>query len=369
MIKDSPRFEPFSQKPISLLSESGEWIAPFDLDLDEAALKGFYRDLLAARLLDERFIKLQRMGKISFVAPTAGHEAAHVGIAHAVKRGHDWLFPYYRDAGMLLAFGVPATEMMAQMMATKADSHKGRQMPSHPGSQALNVFTVASPIASHIPPAVGTAISMKIRNTGQVVVTSFGDGATSEGDFHAGINFAGAQGAPIVFVCENNRYAISVDYHKQTAAENIAAKASAYGMPGYLVDGMDVLACYYVMQEAVERTRKGLGPVLVETQVYRFGPHSSADDDSRYRPTEEVKAWKQRDPLMRMQRFLEKRGLWTKAWGDSLRNEINEAFSVAIKEAEAAGAIPAEWMFEDVFKDMPRHLKQQLERWRSELSG
>lgn len=359
VIKDSQRFQPFTSKPISLVSEQGEWTGAFEPGLDDATLQDFYRTMLAARLLDERLGRLQRQGKTSFVAPAAGHEAAHIGTARAMKPKHDWLYPYYRDMGMVLALGVPAVELIAQSLATQADPNKGRQMPAHPGSKAFNVFTVASPIASHIAPAVGTAISMKLQNTGQVVVTSFGDGATSEGDFHAGINFAGAQGAPIVFVCENNRYAISVDYNKQTGSENIAVKAHAYGMPGYLVDGMDVLACYYVMREAIARAREGLGPALVEMAVYRYGPHSSADDDSRYRPKEEVEAWRKRDPLGRMQRFLAKRGLWDEAWEAELREEVDKELAEAVKEAEAAGKIPLEWMFDDVFAERPAFLEAQ----------
>lgn len=365
MIRDSQRFEPFSDEPITLLSEAGEWQGGFELELSDDTLQGFYRDMLAARLLDERYSRLQRTGKISFAAPAAGHEAAQVGIAHSIKPKHDWLFPYYRDAGLVLALGVPPLEIFAQSMATKADVNRGRQMPTHAASRSLNLFAVASPIASHIAPAVGAAISMKLQDTGQVVVTSFGDGATSEGDFHAGINFAGAQGAPIVFACENNHYAISVDYNKQTGAESIAAKAQAYGMPGYSVDGMDVLACYFVMKEAVERARMGLGPALVELLVYRYGAHSSADDDSRYRPKEEVDAWKKRDPLFRMQRFLKKRDLWSEASDEALREDINERFTAAIKESEASGKVPLEWMFEDVFEEMPLHLQEQ----RADLIG
>lgn len=359
MIKDSQLFTPFTKRPISLLSEEGEWRGSFELGLDNDTLQGFYRDMLRARLLDERYSRLQRRGKVSFHAPAAGHEGAQVGVARVLKPGFDWLFPYYRDAGMVLSLGVPMGEILAQALATRADKNRGRQMPAHPGSRALNVFTVASPIASHIPPAAGAAISMKLRGTGQVAVASFGDGATSEGDFHAGINFAGAQGAPIVFVCENNRYAISVDIRKQTASETIAEKAKAYGMPGYYVDGMDPLACYFVMREAVGRARDGLGPSLVEMLVYRYGPHSSADDDSRYRPQEEVAAWRERDPLGRMQRFLARRDLWDDAWEEALRTETNTELDEAVKEAEAAGDVPSAWMFEDVFAEMPEHLRAQ----------
>ncbi|MEJ2288908.1 MAG: thiamine pyrophosphate-dependent enzyme [Deinococcales bacterium] len=359
MIRDSQLFQPFSDEPISLIGGSGEWKGTFDLDLDPTALRGMYHDLVAGRMMDERLSRLQRQGKLSFVAPSAGHEGAQVGVAHALERGRDWLFPYYRDTALLLAFGLPPVEMLGQAMATRADTNRGRQMPSHNGSKELNIFTIASPIASHIAPAVGAAISMKVQASGQVAAASFGEGATSEGDFHAALNFAGAQGAPVVFVCENNRYAISVDYNKQTGAESIAAKAHAYGMPGYTVDGMDVLASYYVMREAVERARSGLGPTLVETLVYRYGAHSSADDDSRYRPREEVEAWKRRDPLDRFRVFLERRELWDDDAEAELRAEIDEVFKAATNEAETAGPIPVAWMFDDVFETPPAHLEEQ----------
>ena len=359
MIRDSQRFQPFSDQPIRLVGDAGEWLAPFELDLDEATLTGIYHDLVAARRLDERLSRLQRRGEVSFVAPASGHEAAHVAIARSVIARRDWLFPYYRDTGLVQALGVPAVEIFGQMMSTQADPHRGRQMPAHPGSKELNVFTVASPIASHIAPAVGTALSMKLQGKSDVVVTSFGDGATSEGDFHAAINFAGAQGAPIVFVCENNRYAISVEFTKQTGSETVAAKAHAYGMPGYHVDGMDVLACLYVMREVVERAREGVGPALVEMMLYRFGPHSSADDDSRYRPAEEVAAWKARDPLIRMRRFLERRGLWDDDRETALIETIDAELSEAAEAAEAAGKVPTSWMFDDVFAERTPHLEAQ----------
>lgn len=367
MVKDTHRFQPFTPEPIRLMGEKGEWLGDFPLDLDEAVLRRMYRDMLAARMLDERYTILIRTGKTSFVAPAAGHEAAQVAIAHAVRRGFDWIFPYYRDHGLALALGIPPWELFGQMLATKADPNKGRQMPEHPGSKALHYFTVASPIASHVPPAAGAAISMKLLRTGQVAVCTFGDGATSEGDWYAGINFAAVQGAPAVFVAENNFYAISVDYRRQTHSPTIADKAHAFGIPGYLVDGMDILASYYVVKEAVENARLGKGPSLVELRVYRYGPHSSADDDSRYRPKEEVEAWRRKDPIPRFQRFLEVRGLWTLEWEEDLKEEIQKELEKGLKEAEEAGEVPPEWMFEDVFAEMPWHLAKQKALLEEEL--
>jgi 2-oxoisovalerate dehydrogenase E1 component alpha subunit len=368
MIKTPPstkaeRFKAFSREPISFLDEQGTWTAPFECDLTADTLLKLYKDLLAARLLDERYFKLRRMGKTSFIPPAIGHEGAQVAVANVVQVKHDWIFPYYRDHCLVQTLGVPAKEILAQAMGSSLDPGRARQMPGHPSSKDFNVFTPASAIASHIPPAVGAAISMKLRGTGQVTVVSFGDGATSEGDFHAAINFAGVQGAPIVFVCQNNRLAISVDYHKQTAAETIAIKAKAYGMPGYFVDGMDVLASYYVMREVVERTRAGFGPVLVEMQVYRFKAHSSDDDDSLYRSPEDVAQWQKRDPLLRMKRYLTKRGLWSDKDELETRAHIDADLLKAVDEIERAVRVPATWMFEDVFGEMPEHLQEQKEEF------
>ncbi len=360
-------FQPFTEQPIALLSEEGEWIGDFPLDLDETLLRRLYRDMLAVRLMDERFTVLLRTGKVSFTAPMAGHEAAQVAVAHALRRGHDWVFPYYRDYGLALALGVPPVEIFGQMIATRADPSKGRQMPCHPSSRPLNIFAAASTVASHIPPATGAALSMKIQGTGQVAVCTFGDGATSEGDWYAAINFAAVQRVPAVFVCENNRYAISVPYGCQTATRTIAEKAHAFGIPGYHVDGMDVLASYYVAREAIERARAGHGPSLVELVVYRYGPHSSADDDTRYRPREEVELWRQRDPLARYQRFLTRRGLWNEEWEQQLREEIAREQAEAIEAAERAGEVPAEWMFDDVYAEPLWHLERQRALLRAEL--
>jgi 2-oxoisovalerate dehydrogenase E1 component alpha subunit len=362
-LKKAERFTAFSLEPITFLDEQGNWTANFECDLESDVLVDLYKDLLAARLLDERYFKLRRMGKTSFVPPAIGHEGAQVAVANAVKPKHDWIFPYYRDHCLVQALGVPTKEILAQAMGSSLDLNRARQMPGHPSSKEFNVFTPASAIASHIPPAVGAAISMKLHNTGQVTVVSFGDGATSEGDFHAAINFAGVQGAPIVFVCQNNRLAISVDYHKQTASETIALKAKAYGMPGYFVDGMDVLASYYVMREVVERTRAGFGPALVEMQVYRFKAHSSDDDDSLYRSPDDVALWQKRDPLLRMQRYLKKRGLWSDKDETEARARIEAELLQAVDDIEAASPVPTTWMFEDVFAEMPEHLLEQKDEF------
>jgi 2-oxoisovalerate dehydrogenase E1 component alpha subunit len=367
-VKEKRLFQPFSDKPIRLVDEQGEWVASFEHGLDPDTLRGFYRDMLRARLLDEKLMILIRTGKTSFVAPSSGHEAAQIGMAHAMQAGLDWFFPYYRDNGSCLTLGIPALEMFGQMLATNADPAKGRQMPEHFSSKPLKVFTPCSAIAAHVPPAAGAAISMKVRQTHQVAVCSFGDGATSEGDWHAGINFAAVQGAPAVFVCQNNRYAISLNISKQTASENIAVKAQAYGIPGYYADGLCVLTSFFVMKETIERARAGHGSALVELVVNRFGAHSSADDDTRYRSREELAAERQQDPLVRYQKFLEKQGLWEQTWADGLKAELNSELESALQQARQAGEPDPLEMFDDVFAEQTWVLQEQRQLVAEELS-
>jgi 2-oxoisovalerate dehydrogenase E1 component alpha subunit len=363
VIGNTQRFDPFNEAPIRVIDESGHWTANFSCDLGDDVLRSIYRDLVRARRLDERLSTLQRQGKVSFVASAAGHEATQVGVARALEVGRDWVFPYYRDLPLSLAIGWPLVEAVAQQMATRADPARGRQMPAHPGSAALNLFTAASPIASHVPPAVGTAIAQKLAGHGDVTVCTFGDGATSEGDWHAALNLAGAQGAPAVFVCENNGYAISVDFRHQSGSVDVASKARAYGMPGYRVDGMDPLAVYYVTRQAVAAARDGLGPALVEALVYRYAAHSNADDDKRYRPADEVASWRKRDPLPRYRRFLEGRRLWDDDAETALSSELGAELDEAVKASEASGPVPFDWVFGDVLAEPSVQLRKQRERW------
>lgn len=365
VITDAQRFRPFSDDPIRVLDDAGTWIAPFACDLDDDELRALYRHMVTGRRVDERLVRLQRLGKSSFVAPAAGHEAAQVGVAHALEVGRDWVYPYYRDHVLALALGWPLGELFAQASGSRADAARARQMPAHPGSRELKLFTAASPIASHVPVAVGTAIAQKRAGAGDVTVCSFGDGATSEGDWHAGCNFAGAQGAPVVFVCQNNRYAISVDLAHQTGSDDIASKARAYGMPGYRVDGMDVLAVTLLMREAVAAARDGLGPSLVEALVYRYGPHSSADDDGVYRPAEEVAAWRERDPIPRLRAYLVGRGLWDEERERALETQVTAQLDEAVEAALAAGPAPLAWMFDDVLSRPTPQLLRQRERYRA----
>ena len=289
--------------------------------------------MLAARLLDEKFTILLRTGKIAFVAPHSGHEAAQIGLAHALQRGHDWFFPYYRDAGAILALGVPLKEMFGHALATLADPAKGRQMPGHFGSKSLNAFTPASAIASHVPPAAGAAISMKLQNTRQVSVCTFGDGATSEGDWYAGVNIAAVQGAPAIFVCENNKYGMGTSQKRAMSIANIAKKAEGYGMAGEFVDGMDVMAVRDATLRAIERARKDGSPTLLEIRAYRYMGHSMSDP-GKYRSTEEIKKYQERDPITLFQDSLKEAKVFTDKDFEEMNAKATEMVEAAVKFAD-----------------------------------
>lgn len=269
-----------------------------DAGLTPETLRDMYGTIALARALDERIWTLNRAGRAAFVVSGQGHEGAQVGAAFALRRGLDILVPYYRDLAFCLAFGMTAREIMMGVMARSPDPTSGaRQMPSHWGSSRLGIITTSSPVATQIPHAVGVAYAAKLRGTGQVALTCFGEGGSSRGDFHEACNFAGVHKLPVIFFCENNRYAISVPASVQMAIDNVADRAAGYGFPGVIVDGTDVLAVYQVVLDAAERARHGDGPTLIEAKVYRFQPHTSDDDDRSYRSPAEVAAWKAHDPL------------------------------------------------------------------------
>jgi len=354
--------KPFTDKPIQRIGEDGKKIGRWSLDLSEAELRTLHRDMLRARVFDEKLITLLRQGKTTFYAQCSGMEATQVGIAHGARSGHDWFWPYYRDQGIALALGISMYDLMAQCLGVAGDLNKGRQMPHHFGVKKYNFVSISSSIANQVAPATGTAMAQKYLGTDEITICTFGDGATSEGDWHAGVNMAGVNKAPILFVCENNQWAISVDFKRQTASENVAVKAKAYGMPGYYVDGQDVLAVREVVRTVGDQVRAGEGPALIECLTYRMGSHSNADADAekRYRSRDEVEHWKRRDPISRFERFLELEGITFDAdERAALRAEINRELDDAIARADATGEPAVNTMFDDVYADMPAHLAQQ----------
>ncbi len=304
------------------------------LGLSPDDLLRMYRTMLTARLCDEAAFRLNRQGKAPFVIPVSGHEGCQVGTAWAFRAGQDIWLPYYRDLAVVLVAGLTPYEVFLGVFA-KADDpcSGGRQMPAHWGSRRLGIITGSSPIATQVPHAAGIAYAVKYRGEDAVVGCWFGDGATSEGDWHEGLNFAGIHRLPVVFICENNRYAISVPQSKQMAVEDVAIRAEGYGFPGVVVDGNDVLACYRAAKEAVERARSGGGPTLIECKTYRFYSHTSDDDDRTYRSREEVEAARHQDPLLRFGGYLREQGLLDDEADERLRAEVGSEVEEAVDRA------------------------------------
>ena len=304
------------------------------LGLSDDDLLSMYRTMITARLLDEAALRQNRMGRAPFVVPAEGHEACQVGTAWAMRRGVDVWLPYYRDGAVVLTAGMTPYEIFLGIFAKADDpSSGGRQMPSHWGHRELGIITGSSPIATQIPHAAGIAYAVSYRGEDAVVAAWFGDGATSEGDWHEGLNFAGIHRLPVIFVCENNQYAISVPQTKQMAIGDVAERAAGYGFPGVVVDGNDVLACYEAMKQAHERARAGEGPTLIECKTYRFLGHTSDDDDKTYRSRDEVEQARHRDPLQVFGAYLRTSGLVDDVGAEELRAEVKREIDEALAAA------------------------------------
>jgi pyruvate dehydrogenase E1 component alpha subunit len=321
-IRDDPMVElTFPRRQI--LAPDGKLKGPLP-DLTPDQLRQMYRTMVLARTFDRRALNLQRQGRIGTFAPAAGQEAAQVGAAMALARD-EWLFPTYRSHPAMLAHGMPLERLFLYPM-------------SHPlgglAPEGVAIYSVAISIAAHLPHAVGAAWASRLKGEHKAFLALHGDGATSEGDFHEAANFAGVFRAPVVFLCENNGWAISVPRSRQTASETIAQKAVAYGFPGVLVDGNDILGVYATTREAADRARAGEGPTLIEAETYRLGPHTTADDPSRYRRPEEMTEAERLDPILRLRLYLEAKDLWSegeeKALQEECAQEVRDAFNRAL---------------------------------------
>ncbi|AEP91435.1 3-methyl-2-oxobutanoate dehydrogenase subunit alpha [Bacillus subtilis] len=307
------------------------------LGLTDQEAVDMYRTMLLARKIDERMWLLNRSGKIPFVISCQGQEAAQVGAAFALDREMDYVLPYYRDMGVVLAFGMTAKDLMMSGFAKAADPNSGgRQMPGHFGQKKNRIVTGSSPVTTQVPHAVGIALAGRMEKKDIAAFVTFGEGSSNQGDFHEGANFAAVHKLPVIFMCENNKYAISVPYDKQVACENISDRAIGYGMPGVTVNGNDPLEVYQAVKEARERARRGEGPTLIETISYRLTPHSSDDDDSSYRGREEVEEAKKSDPLLTYQAYLKETGLLSDEIEQTMLDEIMAIVNEATDEAENA---------------------------------
>ena len=277
------------------------------------------------RAVDERMWILNRAGKIPFVISGQGHEGAQVGLAYPLQKGHDWMVPYYRSVASLITFGMSPREIMLAQFARGVDpSSGGRQMPGHYGIAARNILSVSSPVATQLLHATGIAWAAKLRKTEQVVITYIGEGSSNQGDFHEGLNFAGIHKLPVIYVVENNGYAISVPMSLQSAVEDIAIRGAGYNMPGVIVDGADVLECYAAGVEAIRRARAGEGPTLIEAKVTRLTAHSSDDQQSKYRSAEELESEKGRDPLPLFRDQLRAAGMLDEAMEEQIAGRVTQ---------------------------------------------
>ncbi|KAB2493666.1 thiamine pyrophosphate-dependent dehydrogenase E1 component subunit alpha [Priestia endophytica] len=316
---------------------------------DENVLE-MYRTMLLSRKIDERMWLLNRAGKIPFVISCQGQEATQIGAAYALNREEDYILPYYRDLGVVLAFGMTTRDLMLASFAKGEDPNSGgRQMPGHFGSKKHRIVTGSSPVTTQVPHAVGIALGAKMQGKNFVSFVTFGEGSSNQGDFHEGANFAGVHKLPVILMCENNKYAISVPTHKQLGCEKVSDRAAGYGMPGYTVDGTDVFDVYEATKRAADRARSGEGPTLIEAVSHRLTAHSSDDDDKSYRAKEELEAAKQDDPVVKFAAYLREEGLLTDEKEEELLKEIMDIINDATDYAEKAAYADGEHALKYVY--------------------
>ena len=336
-----------SAEPYSILTTEGELCD--DPPVATGELRDLYGKMVRARAYDRKASAMQRQGRLATYAPFEGQEAAQVG-AVAELETRDWLVASYRDAASMELHGYP----FANLILGRAGDERGGHAPD-----GVNVLPPSITVGAHMVHAVGIAWAQRLKHTDAVAVTMFGDGATSEGDFHEAANFAGVFQLPVIFFCQNNGWAISMPRERQTASETIAAKAPAYGIAGEYVDGNDILAVIAVMRRAIERARSGDGATLIEAVTYRVGPHTTADDPGRYRDDSTVEEWLQRDPLARVQRYLEANNAWDAGWQQAIEVEAAAAVEAAVEAAEQLTPFSGDEIFEAMFAEPTAQLREQ----------
>jgi pyruvate dehydrogenase E1 component alpha subunit len=336
--------------PLSHLAPDGVLADGVEASMSDDEVLHALRWMMLTRVFDTKAMSLQRQGRFGTFSPVTGQEASIVGSASALDPSIDWVVPQYRELPALLRQGLPLESFMLYFMGNLA----GGRIPGN-----VNILPIQISLAAQLPHAVGLAWGLQLQQTGGVVIVYFGDGASSEGDFHEACNLAGAIAAPVVFVLSNNGWAISTPRHKQSRAANLAARAPGYGFPGVVVDGNDLLAVHATTAAAVARARAGLGPTLIETITYRMGPHNTADDPTRYVPVGEQEAWLALDPIVRVQRYLASRGRWDNAAQAAMDAELTRQVEDALAIARAAPAPNAGQIFEHVFADPPATLDRQ----------
>jgi pyruvate dehydrogenase E1 component alpha subunit len=338
---------------LSILDSEGNLDTALEPKLAADELRALYRSMVLGRRLDERMVRLQRQGRIGTFAPIKGQEASQLGSVLTL-RPTDWTVPSFRETAAMLWRGWPIEQLLLFFAGYVEGGRPGPTQHDLP---------ITIPVATQLPHAVGLAYAAQYRGDDAVVMVYFGDGATSEGDFHEALNFAGVWHVPVVFVCQNNQWAISVPLKKQTHSKTIAQKALAYGMPGIQVDGNDVLAVYAAAREAVDRARAGDGPTLIECVTYRLGVHTTADDPTKYRSDEEVKMWEQKDPLTRFTAYMRNKGLLE----EGLETAVDAEIAGAVQRFEGTPPPDPLAMFDHVFAELPPHLRQERDELAAHL--
>ncbi|GLI39848.1 pyruvate dehydrogenase (acetyl-transferring) E1 component subunit alpha [Geobacter hydrogenophilus] len=341
----------FTVKRLEIIAPDGTADESLVPDLSGDELRRIYYLLLLTRAFDGRALALQREGRIGTYPSVLGQEAAQVGSAFAIHE-RDWVFPSFREMGAHLTLGYP----LHQLYQYWGGDERGLRTPD-----GMNIFPICVSVGTHIPHAAGAALAAKLRGDRIAVIAYFGDGGTSKGDFHEGFNLAGVMGLPTVFICQNNQWAISVPLSAQTASRSLAQKAVAYGFDGIQVDGNDVLAVYRATREALEKARGGGGPTFIECLTYRMSDHTTSDDASRYRSPEETEQWRERDPILRYERFLAKRGLWNEDYAAEMKGKAGGEIDEAVRRYESVPPPAPGEMFDFVSGELSARQQRQRE--------
>ena len=339
-------------KMVQILDENGNLKESLKPQLNESMLKKMYELMVLTRIFDETALKLQREGRMLTYASSKGQEAAAVGSALALQN-QDWIFPSFREHGAFFVKEMP----IDQYYSYWAGDERGMKIPEN-----VNSFPVSIPVGTQTLHAVGAALAFKLKKENKVSLVYFGDGGTSEGDFHEAMNFAGVFKAPVVFLCQNNQWAISLPRKKQTASETLAQKAIAYGFNGVLVDGNDVIAVFEATLDAVENARKGNGPTMIEAYTYRMSDHTTADEASKYRDVKEVEEWKKKDPIDRLRKYMQQKKIWSEDYEKKVLADANKKIDEAVKKMESKPPAKPEEMFDYLFEKKDwRQIEEQEE--------
>lgn len=348
---------------ISYLSEQGELSKVCPVKIPQKILLKGYEAMCLTRHIDERMITLQRQGTITFAMSSRGEECCAVASAAALKL-EDWMYPQYREAGIVFWRGMTPKQYIHHMFCDSKDVILGRQMPNHFGSRELNVVTVSSPIGTKIPHAAGCAYAMKVKKEKTVAICYFGEGASSEGDFHVGLSFAAVRKAPVIFFCRNNGYAISTPIQSQFATDGVAPEGIGHGIETIRIDGNDFFAVYETVEKARQHCIKGKGPFFIEAMTYRLGAHSTSDDPSRYRDEKELSEWEKKCPIRRLRLYLEKNQLWNDSLEKKLLSQIKQQVDAAIAECKETPPPPLSSLIADVYFEPTPRLREQMQELR-----